>query len=178
MKLITCNIRDKIKKLRVRLFHIPCFMFRDGGFTLLEMLLVIGILSVLAVAGFAYYRNSVKNIEFDEAAKDIIATLNDARSRALAGQSGWNWGVNFVNSSTPYYQIFSSPTNFANGSTTIDSTYYLPGTVAFSVPSAPNGSTSILFNKITGVAATASIAIIFEGATSTISVSTIGTITR
>lgn len=149
-----------------------------AGFTLLELLLVIGILAVVAVAGVGYYRNSVKNIELDSTAKNIAETLRDARSRAMAGQSSYNWGVNFVNSSTPntyYYELFSTPTNYNDASTTIDSAFYLPGTITFSSPAA-GATTTIVFNKITGTTATTSITISFEGTTTTISVTPVGNV--
>ena len=148
------------------------------GFTLLELLIVIGILSVLSVAGVGYYRNTIQNIQVDETAKNIISTLRDARSRAIAGQSSYNWGVNFVNSSTPntfYYELFSTPTDYNSASMTIDSTYYLPGTLTFSSPGS-GATTTILFNKITGAAATSSVTLLFEGTTTTINVTPVGNV--
>src|SRR5437867_112262 len=95
----------------------------NGGFTILEILIVIGIVAILSVSGLGYYRNALKSIELDSAAKAIIETLRDARSRASLGQGGYKWGVVFINSSTTntyYYELFSTPTDYSSVSKTID----------------------------------------------------------
>ena len=46
-----------------------------AGFTLLEVLITVGILSVLATIGFGYYRNYAKQIEIQLTAKALVADL-------------------------------------------------------------------------------------------------------
>ena len=158
-------------------------MMQQGtkGFTLLELLLVIGILVILAGAGVAYYRNSVKGIEADETGKVIVGDLRDARSRALYGQDRMNWGLRFVNSSTPstyYYQMFETPTIFSDASTTVVATTYLPGVINFKIPGSGT-STDIIFGKIVGtIATTTSIVINLESTDITITATPIGNITK
>ncbi len=151
--------------------------FSQKGLTLLEVLISIGVLAVLAVAGVSYLRNTVQSANLDSTAKNIISTLRDARSRAIAGESAMHWGVNFVNSSTAgyYYELFSTPSTYSSASTTVDSTYYLPGTIIFSSP-ASGATTTIIFNKITGITATSSVTIKLENTTATISISPVGTV--
>jgi len=146
------------------------------GFTLLEVVLVVAILAIISAAGIGFYRNFAKGTEFSNARAGIVANLVRTRSRAMAGESGLNWGVHFVNSSTQqYYETFSTPTTYTDVSMTVDATSYLPGTVVFVTPSS-NSSSAILFSRVTGAANSSSIVISFEGRQQTVNVSAIGTV--
>lgn len=57
-------------------------MQRDGGFTIIEMLVVIAILSVLFALGFGAYRDWRDAENFRAAQRTIFETLNQARSDA------------------------------------------------------------------------------------------------
>ena len=50
IKHITCNIKQKIKKLRFSLLHDTCYMIHERGFTILETLVAITLLS-MAILG-------------------------------------------------------------------------------------------------------------------------------
>lgn len=144
-----------------------------AGFSLLELLLVIGVLAILGSIGSAYYFNVVKNIEMSTAATGIISDLKHAQSSAMAGESGMRWGVHLVNGTDDYYQVFSTPTNFASASTTITSIVYLPQQIVFSDPS--EGSTKdVVFERITGVVTSTTITLASSDSTRVITVPAIG----
>lgn len=145
------------------------------GFSLLELLLVVAILAIAAVMSVGYYRNYVKSVELESAAKLIAADLRTARSKAMLGDGSLKWGVNFVNSSTDYHELFSTPTDYQNASTSVQTTTYLLSGINFTVP--PSASaTNVIFNKITGAAASTSVTISFENNSQNINVSANGTI--
>ncbi|OGY99377.1 MAG: hypothetical protein A2945_00780 [Candidatus Liptonbacteria bacterium RIFCSPLOWO2_01_FULL_52_25] len=149
-----------------------------SGFTLLEVLIVIALLAVLGVAGVGYFGSSSRQVELDSTAKNIVAALRDARSRALSGQGGFHWGVHFVNSSTAgvyYYELFPATSTYLGATNTVEVTYYLPVGISFSSP-ASGASTTVLFNKGTGTATTSSITIGSQIATATVNVSPVGTV--
>ncbi len=148
-----------------------------SGFSLLEVLIVIAILSVLAVAGAGFYRSFIKSAEIGLVAKNIISDLKDARAKSMAGENGLKWGVHFINGNEDYYEIFSTPADYSSASTTIDETDYLPGAIYFTSPANLSSST-VIFGKINGTTtATTTIGISSsEEEVKTITITPIGTI--
>lgn len=144
-----------------------------SGFSLLELLLVVAVLAILGGIGSSYYFNVVKNIEMSTAAAGVISDLKHAQNSAMAGETGVRWGVHFVNGTDDYYQVFSTPTNFASASTTITSIIYLPQQVTFANPS--EGSTKdVLFERITGVVASTTVTLASSDSTRIITVPAVG----
>ena len=131
---------------------------RQHGLTLLEILMVLAILSILSATGIGIFYGSVQSQKLDSTADMIISDLRLARTKAMLGEDGKNWGIHFINDSDDYYQLFSSPTGYEDASVSIDATVYLSGGISFSAPLA---SSSAVFNKITGVlSATESVTIV------------------
>lgn len=147
-----------------------------SGFTLLELMLVMTILVIIAMVGREFYGNFALDANIDNSAKTIMFDLRSARDKAMNGQDSDNWGIHFVNGASDYYEIFSTPTNYASASTTIESTTYLSGNIVFSSP--PSASSSdIIFNSISGLVATDTSVVILSGTNSrTISVKSQGLI--
>jgi prepilin-type N-terminal cleavage/methylation domain-containing protein len=124
-------------------------MSNHGGFTLLEVLLVAALLAMIATFSVGVYRNYGVNIQLEATRKNIIYDLRQMQVRAAAGESRRNFGAHFVNGSQDYYELFSTPSNYADGGKTTLSLVYLPGTVVFIRPS-NNASQDIIFSSITG----------------------------
>ncbi|MEW6617535.1 MAG: prepilin-type N-terminal cleavage/methylation domain-containing protein [Patescibacteria group bacterium] len=137
----------------------------DAGLSLLEVLIVIGILGIITAVGSGIFKEFVKNTEIDSVKNKIIFDLKQAQGKAMAGDSGLVWGVYFVNSTDDYYQIFSTPTNYASASTTIQESYYLPGQIYFSAPTST--PVEVLFQKIRGTVSGTSTIILVSSSTPT-----------
>ncbi len=144
------------------------------GFTLLELLITMSVLVILSVAAIGDYSSYAGNSQLDAAAKGILFDLRNARERALNGESFLHWGIHFDGTNNNY-QIFSSPTNYADAGTVILSTTYLTSNVIFTTP-ASGVTLDIIFNRISGATSAASITISRQGSTRTVNVSAIGTI--
>jgi type II secretory pathway pseudopilin PulG len=129
-----------------------------GGFTLLELILVIGIIIILATASFGIYQNYVSSVQFNAAREDIISNLKMTRESAMGGMYSDNWGINYVNAGG-YYKIFYTPTTFSSASTVITQPVYLPSGISFTNPSVAAGSSTIIFTNTTGTTTTSSISI-------------------
>jgi prepilin-type N-terminal cleavage/methylation domain-containing protein len=147
----------------------------NRGFSLLELLMVVAIMALLGAAGIGYYRNYAKNIEITTTSHLIIENLKSVRSRAMAGEGGVRWGVHFVNGAADYYELYSTPTSYADAATVIASSEYLPGGITFSDPS--NAATKdILFSGISGMTSGTTVSLITQTESATITVTAIGTV--
>lgn len=145
------------------------------GFTLLELLLVISILAILAVAGAGSYHSYGKNVQIVSIARSISADLKQAQSKAMVGEGGFKWGIHFVNNIDNYYEIFSTPDIYMNASTTVIAKTALPTSIPFFDPSA-GMSKDIIFNKISGITTATSVSLISGGIIKTINIYSLGTI--
>jgi len=144
------------------------------GITLLETLLVIGVLAILAVTGSSIYRNYSKNVELEANASAIISDLKSVQSKSMNGEEGLKWGIRFVNGTDDYYEIFSTATDYLGG--TVKRRAYLTDRITFSTPAEDN-SYDIIFDKIRGtVDAQKQVVLTFEGVNRIITVTAIGTI--
>lgn len=142
---------------------------------MLEILLVVAILGILAVAGTGFYRNFSKGVELESAAQSLVFELKNARAKSMAGENGLKWGIYFVNSENDYYEFFSTPLDYSSPSTTIKMSVFLPTTVIFSNP--PEASTTeIIFGKITGNATPTAIIIESEGNSKAITITENGNV--
>ena len=127
-----------------------------GGFTLLELLLVIGILVIIAAISQDFFGSLTQGVQIEDNAKTIIYDLRNTRDKAMNGQDDRNWGVHFVNSSSDYYEIFSTPTDYNDSAKVITVTSYLKNNVNYSFP-VEGANFDIIFNKISGQVASSSV---------------------
>ncbi|MDE2001466.1 MAG: fibronectin type III domain-containing protein [Patescibacteria group bacterium] len=118
------------------------------GFTLVEVMVVLGITAILGTVGFivipAYRAQNTLTLTTEE----LVSYLRSAQEKSVAGEQGTTWGVHMVadQSGTDSYQIFYG-SSFANG--TLSTTVPLPTQVEFSDPI--QGSTKdVLFTRVTG----------------------------
>jgi prepilin-type N-terminal cleavage/methylation domain-containing protein len=146
-----------------------------SGFTLLEILLVVGVLVIIAAVSRDFYGSFVSGAQLDANSKTIIYDIRNTRDKAMNGQDDRRWGVHFVNGSNDYYETFSTPTDYSDGAKVIGVTTYLSNGVKFSYP-AEGANTDIIFEKISGLATSSSIIISGGQNLKTISISSQGLI--
>lgn len=140
--------------------------------------MVVAIIALLAGIGSTYYRGFVKNVELQSISKTLAEDLRYARGKAMIGEGGYKWGAHVVNTNggSQYYLLFSTPTNYADASTTVMSTTTLSTGLTFSDP-VSGASKDILFSKISGnPTASTTVVIVSEGKYATTTVTTIGTV--
>lgn len=139
----------------------------QNGFTLLELMLVIGILVIIATISRDFYGSFVPGAQLEDNAKTIIYDLRNTRDKAMNGQDSRLWGIHFVNGVSDYYEIFSTPTDYNDVAKTILVTSYLRNGIMFSSPAEGN-NLDIIFNQINGQVASSSITIKAGNTTRTI----------
>lgn len=125
----------------------------NQGLTLVEILLVVGIIAIIAGISVPFYRNFQSSQELDIASKDMLLNLRDAQNRARSGQDDSVWGVHF-NAGFDEHGIFRG-TEF---SSYYDDPVSIPGVLSVT----SNFGTDITFTKALG-APSASGAVTLEG---------------
>lgn len=75
------------------------------GVTLLEMIVVIGILGVLLAIAMPSYRNFQKSVEVTSIAENIEGVLRETQSESMAVKNGQKHGVYFNSSSNQYIKF-------------------------------------------------------------------------
>jgi prepilin-type N-terminal cleavage/methylation domain-containing protein len=118
-------------------------MIFKKGFTLIEILLVVGIAIIIfflsAPFGLNFYRTQILN----ETQSDVVSALQTARHNSILQKNDSPFGVHFE---TDSYTIFQGST-YASRDTTQDQVFNLTGDIEISGPDADN---EILFSKLTG----------------------------
>ncbi len=121
------------------------------GFTIIELLIVMGITAVLATLGGATYYNAVKKDQLESSAKEIVARLEKAKTKAVNQEQGDYWGVHFEANANSNYSSYAIFKGVAARSDNLSDQKFLGNGVNFLSPD-PNGITTmdVVFNKSTG----------------------------
>lgn len=129
------------------------------GFTLIELMVVFGIMIALGAIVFANLAGRRTDADLTATTQEVATLLRQAQSDAVAQQNGAvsgnsvSWGVHFSNATAtaPFYALF----NGSYSATTTVGYYALPSTVAYQTSTlAAGASLDVIFSPITGAAST------------------------
>ncbi|PIS42609.1 MAG: hypothetical protein COT24_02690 [Candidatus Kerfeldbacteria bacterium CG08_land_8_20_14_0_20_40_16] len=135
------------------------------GFTAMELVVAIGIISILASIALLSYHSINQNVFLDTSTKEIADTLRVAQNRAISSQDNKPWGVHFGDQSDQYL-LFSG--EWGPNSTT-DAEYNLKNGIAIiSVTGTREDGTQeviteLNFQKLSGLTEDAEIIVGFPG---------------
>ncbi|HUW21410.1 MAG TPA: prepilin-type N-terminal cleavage/methylation domain-containing protein [Candidatus Bathyarchaeia archaeon] len=118
------------------------------GFTLIEILLTVGLLAILLGLGTIVFGNFSRQDQLNSTAEKIVSCLSEAQTRTVAGYSlgqaaAFNFGVHFNDSS---YTIF--PGTAFDPNDVRNQRFELPATLEIKPIFLP--LSNIVFEKITG----------------------------
>ncbi len=116
----------------------------SAGFTLLEILVAVGILVILLAIAMAAYGNFSRQIDLDVTTQGMLSVLRDARSRTLASEAETNYGVHFE---TDKYVLF--PGAVYNASASANRVYNLSSSEIYSI-NLNGGGSEVVFDRIRG----------------------------
>lgn len=119
----------------------------EWGFSLIELIVVVGIIAVMAAVGLPAIGRYFRNYQIRNAAREVATELQTARTKAI--MKNVNWGVLFVTLSPTTYQyvIEDDPANPANRTLNLmGPVRTLPGDVVFSNVGATDPS--VRFNRM------------------------------
>ncbi len=122
-------------------------MKKNSGFTLIEILVVLGITIILATGGFLSLWNLKKHQSLRLSAESMVAFLRDVQQRSISQEGGLGWGARFYNPAVgrDSYWRFQGTDPLM-----IDEKIALPSGIEFADPDV--GSTKdVNFAKISGL---------------------------
>ena len=116
-----------------------------NGFTFVELVTVIAIISILMTIGIPSYRVYQKRIELDQQAEQIISILRQAQNQSMTLLHNQNFGVHFEEDKFVLFEgeIYSS-------SDSDNMTYSLPSTLQIYDISLAGGGQDVVFSKLRG----------------------------
>ena len=80
-----------------------------AGFTFIELLVVLAIVAIFSMMTIPYGVDFYRARILDEEANSLLLVIEEARSRAVAGEMDSSWGVSFEGSC---YSLFNKNENY------------------------------------------------------------------
>jgi len=117
------------------------------GFSLIEILIVVGILAFLIGAVLVIMNSFQRGKVLDSAAEEIINSLRLAQSRTLASEGASSYGIYFENNK---FTLFKG--NFFNAALPDNEIHQLPPTLIISQINLTDATSSVAFARLTGYA--------------------------
>ena len=119
------------------------------SFTLVEILIVIGILTILVAMAFPAFRSFRAESDLNSSAEEIINALRLAQSKTLASEWASQWGIHFSTSTIPHQYTLFRGENYALRVTSSDEIYDLPGSIEiYDINLA--GGPEVVFDRLIG----------------------------
>ena len=145
------------------------------GFTLVEMLVTLGIVALIAAASMPAFWNFLNKYQLDANGRDLVHTLRQAQRLSMESEGGYAYSVHLITGAGGSYTLYRG-SSYASRDTEYDDVHALPATLSLSytVPDA-----DVTFTKIEGSTSdTGTILITWDdgGESKGVSVNTVGRI--
>jgi prepilin-type N-terminal cleavage/methylation domain-containing protein len=118
---------------------------RRGGFTLVELVIVVGVMGVIGALAMASFGASRRARDVLTSGQNVLSVLATAQARAAAGEGGIEWGVRLEQGRAI---LFGGMSYGSSASTTI---YAMPSGVQISNIALAGGGQEIVFRRLDGM---------------------------
>lgn len=122
---------------------------KNKGFTLLELLTVLGILIIITAAAIPAFNSFYRGLDLTNSTKELIQTLILAQNKTLTSEGDSQWGLYFNTSSSTHQFILFKGASYATRNTSFDNIHELPKTVEIYEIDLQGGS-EVVFERISG----------------------------
>lgn len=123
-----------------------------SGFTLIEILIVIAIISILVAMVIVALRPFNQDLELNNSADHIINSLKLAQSKTLASEQASSYGIYFDITTNPHRYILFKGSDYASRDADFDQIIELSNFVELFDIDFGSG-TEVVFDRITGITA-------------------------
>jgi prepilin-type N-terminal cleavage/methylation domain-containing protein len=117
------------------------------AFTIIELLIVIGILGLIAVIAIPSFATLNSNQALEKDTHSVVAYLDDAKSRTLASRNSSQYGVRFASTTITLFR--GSTFNAADPENLV---FYLNSTTYIKTATLTGGALDVVFSRLTGEA--------------------------
>jgi len=139
LKIDLLNPRLKITKLKIENPRM--------GFTLLELLISLGVITLIGATSLVSFINSRNARDLTTAGQNVLSILRLAQSKTIAGEDNSIWGVRLESSQ---FVLFRGTTFAGSPSTTA---YLLPASLEIANINLSGGGQEVVFQRLTGATA-------------------------
>jgi prepilin-type N-terminal cleavage/methylation domain-containing protein len=149
---------------------------RKRGFSMVELLTVMGIMVILAAIGIPSYIAARNRYIMDGQANKMVALFREGLDRAKSQQDGVDWGIGINNGASDWYELLSGGV----GGTSVNRVY-LDSSVAFTDPTTSTSTTFHGGPSITVLDSNLTVGIVSQNNsefTDTIIIDTLGRVSR
>ncbi len=125
---------------------------RRNGFTLVEIIIVVSIISLLTAGLIPSFSNYTKSQTLKQAQEQIVSDLANVQNRALAGEQGSGvtgtkyWGIRFADGSATYEYFAHTTATCPSGTPNIQKSQTLTGEVEIDI----SGTGCVFFSTANG----------------------------
>jgi prepilin-type N-terminal cleavage/methylation domain-containing protein len=130
----------------------------NSGFTLIELVIVIAIISVLIAIVIPNFFSFNKSSNLDNSVREFISVLKLAQNKTLSSENYDQYGVYLNTGISPNQYIIFKGTDYASRDTSFDQLYSLPEIIEFYNVNLSGGN-QIIFDRLTGASNSGDISI-------------------
>ncbi|MDP2864352.1 MAG: hypothetical protein Q8N73_01675 [bacterium] len=122
----------------------------NKSFTLVELLVIVGILVVLTALAIPNFRFFERESDLNNSAQEIINTLRLAQNKTLASEGANSWGVFFATSTSPHQYVLFQGSDYLSRATSSDEVRKLPTAIIISEINLSGDKKEVVFDRLTG----------------------------
>jgi len=124
-------------------------MLQKKGFSLIEILVVLGILAILGLISVSFFVFLQKESRLSNVSEEIISVLKVAQSKTLSSQEDSQYGVYFNTAVSPHQYILFKGSSYPSRDTAFDEIHLVPDITEFFQINT-GGNNEIVFDRLTG----------------------------